>query len=347
MFRVDPLGNGYRAAEAKSLIRRLLTRVRGLSDVEQAGVSRWEMLRGSGWANPVTVVSDERIVTDNTAMNAVSPGFFESLGVAVTRGRDFDGRDARDGSRWALRSAIINEEFVRRYFGDRDPIGARIAIGEEPGVATDITVVGVVKTFHDFRLREREPQVFFALWERSVGEGTFYVRARGSSGAAARSIRAAVKELDPQLAVLSLRTLDDQIDRMLSSERMLATLAGAFASSATLLAMVGLYGVLSFAATLRTKEIGIRFALGAPRWAAGGSIVREAALLAVAGWVIAMPATWVLGRLVESQLFGVRPMDMVSITGSAAVLTLVCLGASAVVARRINSSPPLEALRIE
>ena len=116
---------------------------------------------------------------------------------------------------------------------------------------------------------------------------------------------------------------------------------------ATLLAMIGLYGVLSFSAARRTKEIGIRLALGAPRWSAVGLIVREAALLALAGLAIALPASWALGRFIESQLFGVRPMDAATIAGAAAVLAVVCLLASAVPARKAGAVNPLEALRTE
>jgi putative ABC transport system permease protein len=151
----------------------------------------------------------------------------------------------------------------------------------------------------------------------------------------------------PPLAVLSLRTLDDQLDRMLTNERMLAVLAGAFAAVATLLAMIGLYGVLSFSAASRTKEIGIRLALGAPRWSAGRLIVREAAALTLAGLAVAIPVSWALGRFIENQLFGVRPMDAMTIAGAAAVLAFVCLAASAVPALRAESVSPLDTLRSE
>jgi putative ABC transport system permease protein len=325
-------------------MRWLLTEVQALPEIQWAGVARSEMLRGGGWNNPVTVQSKQRIVTENMAMNAVSPGFFQTLGAPLTRGRDFNERDSSDDSEWALRSAIVNEEFVKRYLKDDDPIGVRLGIGSQPDTVTEMEVVGVVKTFQDYGLRKPAPAVFFPLWERSVEAGTFYVRSRGSSMATATSIRAAVGRIDPKLSVLSLRTIDDQLDRMLTNERMLSTLAGAFAVVAMFLAMIGLYGVLSFSAASRAKEIGIRLALGAPRWGAGGLIVREAAVLAVVGFAIAIPTSWALGRLIENQLFGARPLDVTTIAGAAAVLAIVCLGASAVPARKAWSVSPLEAL---
>src|SRR5699024_6801536 len=138
---------------------------------------------------------------------------------------------------------------------------------------------------------------------------------------------------------------DDQLDRLLTTERMLTTLATGFAAVATLLATIGLYSVLSFSAASRAKEIGIRLALGATRRGVGSLIVREAAALTLAGLVIALPLAWALGRLVESQLFGVRPFDAATVVGAGAVLALVCLGASAVPARRVGAVDPLDALK--
>ncbi len=348
MFRLAPSEDGYDGAESKLLFRRVLARVQSLPEVERAGLARWEMLRAGGWDNPVTIVSHRRFVTrDSIAMNAVTPAFFDTIGVAVTRGRMFTEADSTPGEKWALRSAIVNQEFVRQYFQGDDPVGARLGIGDQADNPADLTIVGVVSNFHDHDLREPRPQVYFPLWERSVDEGTFYVRWRGSADSAARSIRAVVREMNAALPVLSLRTLDDQLDRMLTLERMLATLAGGFAAVATVLSMIGLYGILSFSAGRRTKEIGIRLALGARPWSARGLILKEAALLAFAGGAIALPASWVLGRLVESQLYGVRPMDLTTIMIAGVILAFVCLAASAVPARRAGSISPMNALRDE
>jgi predicted permease len=347
MFRLDPLNNGYDAARAKPLLRRVMAAIREAPDVEQAAVSRFETLSGGGWNNPVTVRGRRQIVTEDLAMNAVSPGYFAALGVPMLRGRDFDERDAAVDAQAARRSAIVNQAFVERYLGADEPLGARLGIGDRPDTVADVEIVGVVKTFHDFALRRQEPEVFFGFWQGGAKEGTFYVRSRAASQAAMTAIRAALKRIDPALTVLSLRTLDDQLDRMLASERLLATLAGAFAAVATLLAMIGLYGVLSFSAASRSREIGIRLALGAPRRAAGGLIVREAAVLAATGIAIALPAAWALGRLVESQLFGIRPTDAVTLAGAAAVLALVCLAASLPPAQKAAAVDPLDTLRGE
>jgi len=349
MFRVAPMRVGYDLPQAKTQLRALLAELNALPDVEQAGLAVSEMLRSGSWNNPVTIESTRRFVTEEAIpMNAVTPGFFATLGAPIVVGRDFDARDTLEKAGGArLRAAVVNEEFVARYLPGTNPIGVRVGLGDRPDVVTRYEIVGVVQTFQTRELREPEGQIFFSLWERPVEEGTFYVRARSSSVVTAPSIRAAVNGIDPKLAVLSLRTIDDQLDRMLVYERMLATTAIAFAAVATLLAMIGLYGLLSFSAALREKEIGVRLALGAQRWEAGGLIVREAAVLAAAGALIALPASWGLGRLVESWLFGVRPMDTATIGGAAIILALVSLAASALPARRAGSVSLVDVLRSE
>ena len=348
MFSLSPVDDGYTVEETKPLVRRVLEELKALPDVESAGAVRMGLLGIANWNNPVTVeAGGHRIVSDVLSMEAVSPDLFRTLGAPITRGRNFDQRDSRDDSRWELRSAIVNEEFVRRYLQNLEPVGATLGIGDRPDTAAGARIVGVVKSFHNWGLRNPEPQVFFALWEIGLNDATFYVRSRGATDATARSIRTVLGRIDRALTVLELRTVDDQLDRLLFVERMMTTLSTAFAVVATLLAMIGLYGVLSFSASRRAREIGIRLALGAQRWSAAGLIVREAAVLAIVGAAIALPASWVLGRFIESQLFGVRPMDPATIAGATLVLTLVCLAASAIPARRASSVDPVETLRSE
>jgi predicted permease len=350
MFRLEPQSSGYQQTRAKPVEKQVLAAIQELPEVELAGATRWEMLTGGGWNNPLTVAGRRRFVTEDLPMNSVSPGFFATLGAPLVRGRDFKDQDALYGADGKLRSpdvAIVNQEFVRQYFQGEEPLGARLGIGDGPDAVPDTEIVGVVRDFHDNHLRETEPEVFFPLWAGRASEATYYVRTRSATEVVFPLIRAAVRRIDPALAVLSLRTLDDQQDRMLANERMLATLAGGFAVLATLLAMIGLYGVLSFSAASRTREIGIRLALGAPRRAALGLILREAAALAVGGIAIALPASWLLGRLVESQLFGVHSMDALTIAAATLVLVCVCLAASAGPAQRAAAVDPLNTLRGE
>ena len=197
-------------------------------------------------------------------------------------------------------------------------------------------------------LRVPDDQAFVPYFAGAqlTGGGVF-VRTRVSSAAAFSAIRAAVRQVDSGLPLQDMRTLDDQLDKSLVNERLLATLASAFAGLAVLLTVVGLYGVMSFVVTRRTREIGIRLALGASKGSALWLILRETATMVAAGLTIALPAVWALGRLIESQLFEVRAMDGATIAAAVALVAVVALAASAFPARRATSISPIEALRTE
>jgi predicted permease len=355
MFRIDLARAGYSQSQSWSLMRNLLAAIRALPEVESAGVAVAGLLSGGSWNQPLTVESGGRMVTDTVHCNAISPGFFQTLDVRLIAGRDFNERDARGVPGLerlgidtpGFRSAIVNEKLAKRYFGVRNPIGARVGLGNRPDTRTDIEIVGVVQSFSYRGLRETEDQAFFPFFEGSFLGGGFWVRTRTQSQSAFSSIRAAVRHVDPALPVTELRTMDDQLDRVLINERLLAMLASAFAALATLLVVVGLYGVMSFVVSRRTREIGIRLALGASSSAAVWLIVRDAAVMVAAGLAIALPTAWGLGRLIENQLYGVRAMDGATIAAAAVLIALVALAATALPVRRAISVSPMEALRYE
>jgi predicted permease len=347
-FRVDPNRDGYTEARSLAAMHDLLVTLREVPEVQSVGISGASLLNGGSWNSNLTIDAGDRIPTTQAVhCNAISEGFFESLGVRLLSGRGFDERDTSSDPDPKFRSAVVNESFAKRYFGDKSPLGARIGFGVQPDTKTDMEIVGVVQTFSYRGLREIEDQAFFPFFEGSGRGGGFYVRTRSASTAAFASIRAAVRKVDPGLPVESLRTVDDQLDRSLSNERLLALLATAFAALAVLLAVVGLYGVTSFVVTSRTREIGIRIALGATRLSALILIVRDTAVMVLAGVAIALPAVWGLGRLVQSQLFGVAAMDARTVIGCAVLIVVVALGAAALPARRAAALNPVEALRCE
>jgi len=190
-------------------------------------------------------------------------------------------------------------------------------------------------------------QAFFSFWDNQSGDGAFYLKTRGRPESAFAPIRAMVAQVDPILPVSSMTTFEDQIDRSLSRERMLATLSTAFGLIALLLSVVGLYGVMSFVVTHRTQEIGVRMALGATRPAVVWLIVRDALIVIGAGIAVALPCAWVLRRLVESQIFGVGVVDGPTILAASGLLALVALVAAMLPAWRAASVSPTEALRFE
>ncbi len=241
----------------------------------------------------------------------------------------------------------MNEAFVKRYFGGRSPLGARICQGAGPDAKPNIEVVGVVSDFSYRGLREESEQAYFSFLESEGSGGNFYVRVRGTPEAALPRLRAIVRDADPALPMTNFRTLDEQVDRSLNTEHLLATLSGSFGALALLLSLVGLYGVMSFVVTQRTREIGIRLALGAKRSSTVWLVLSDALVMILAGVGIGLPLVWTLGRLVESQLYDVKPWDPVAIASAVLVLCSAALGAAFLPAHRASAVNPTDALRVE
>ncbi len=293
----------------------------------------------------MTIQTSQRITTDREVhLNAVSPEFFATLGTRIVAGRDFDERDSLPVSEGGRRVAIVNEAFVKRYFGGYGPLGARIGQGTGPDVRPDTEVIGVVANISYRGVREEWEQAYFPIISEG---GNFYVRVQGTSEAAFQSIRTILRNADPTLPISYFRTLDEQVSRSLNTERMLATLSGSFGTLALVLSLVGLYGVMSFVVTQRTREIGIRLALGATRSATVWLVLRDALVMIAAGIAIALPCVWALGRLVESQLYDVKPTDPATIAMATLILCSATLGAALIPAHRASAVNPTEALRFE
>jgi predicted permease len=351
-FGIDPLQNGYSPAAATRLMRRIHDQIRAAPITQASAVARIQILTGGSWNNPMTIQTDQRFTTDREVhLNAVSPGFFATLGTRIVAGRDFDERDTLSTSEAGHRVAIVNEAFVKRYFGGRNPLGARIRPGAGPDVKPDIEVIGVVANISYRGVREQWEQAYFPIITAESGNvyegGNFYVRVQGSSDAAFQSIRAILRQADPALPIAYFHTLDEQVRQSLNTERMLAALSGSFGTLALLLSLVGLYGVMSFVVTQRTREIGIRLAMGATRLSTVWLVLGDALVMIAAGTAIALPCVWALGRLVESQLYDVKPTDPVTILAATLVLCSTALGAALIPAHRASAVNPTDALRFE
>jgi predicted permease len=347
-FHLNPRRNGYAAAESGRLIRRIYDGIRASPGTRASAVARFIFLTGGAWANNMTIQADRRIATDREVnMNAVTPGFFATLGIRIIAGRDFDARDARQGPEDQARTAIVNQAFVKRYLGGRSPLGVRICSGSGPDAKPDIEVIGVVADINYRDLREQSEQAYFPIFEGDSSGVNFFVRVRGTPAEAYQSARTIVRGADPNLPVIAFRTLEEQIDRSLNTERILASLSAAFGALAVLLSLVGLYGVMSYVVTQRTREIGIRVALGATGRAAIWLVLRDALVMIAGGMAIALPCVAALGRLVESQLFGVTATDPLTIGEAALLLGAAAIGAALVPAWRAGTLNPSDALRLD
>ena len=343
-FGLDPGRNGYSPSETRRLIRRVHDAIRASPSTQASAVASFQLLTGGSWNDPMTIQTDQQVTTDRDVnLNAVSPGFFATLGIRIVAGRKFDERDSRPEGEGGRRSAIVNEAFVKRYLGGRNPLGVRICEGSGPDAKPNVEVIGVVTDFSYRGLREESEQAYF---EGDDG-GNFYVKIRGTPEQAFQSIRTIIHNADPALPIANFRTLDEQINRSLNTERMLATLSGAFGTLALLLSLVGLYGVMSFVAIQRTREIGIRMALGATGSSAIWLVLRDAVAMTAAGTAIALACVVALGRLVESQLFGVKPTDPITIAAATLLLTSGTLGAALIPAYRASTVNPTDALRFD
>jgi predicted permease len=345
-FGIDPRLNGYSKSEAVRLTRRIDDEIRALAITQASAIAQVQLLMGGTWNTPMTIQTDQRVITDREVhLNAVSPGFFATLGARIVAGRNFDERDALPTDEGGLPVAIVNEAFVRRYFGGRSPLGARIGQGTGPDVKTDVEVVGVVANISYRGVREEWEQAY--LPNINAEGGSFYVRVRGTPEAALQSIRTILHDAEPTLPITYFRTVDEQVSRSLNTERMLAALSTSFGTLALLLSLVGLYGVMSFTVAQRTRDIGVRVALGATRGATVWLVLRDALMMIAAGVGIALPCLWAFGRLVEAQLYDVKPTDPGTIATATLILCAAALGSALIPARHASRVNPIEALRCE
>jgi predicted permease len=347
-FSIDPVRNGYSRENADRLIRGIHEEIRALPSIQSAAIANNPLLTGGSWNGQMTIQADQRISTDREVhLNAVSPEFFSTLGVKIAAGRDFVDRDTLPASEGGLCVAIVNDAFAKRYFNGRSPLGAHVGLGTGPDTKAAVEIVGVASNISYRGVREEWEQAFFPLVSCATSGGTFYVRTRGSRAAAIQSIRRIVHDADPTLPLGAVRTLDEQVSRSLTTERMLAALSGGFGVLALLLSLVGLYGVMSFTVTQRTREIGVRVALGATRLATMWLLLRDALVMTTLGIAIALPSVWALGRVIESQLYDVKPTDPTTIVAAAVLLCSTTLLAALIPARRASTVSPVDALRLE
>jgi predicted permease len=276
--------------------------------------------------------------------NSVNGQFFDTLAVRLIAGRVFNDRDVRNGPN----VAIVNESFAKRYFPNSSPIGHRFGNGGDPNTVTDIEIVGVVADHRYENLREQIPrEVYLCQTQREAFGKTVYVRTSAKPENAFPAIRAAVRELDATLPLVNMKTMDQQLEDSLITERLVATLSAVFGALATVLALIGLYGVMSYTVARRAREIGIRMAIGAGSGDVVWMVMREVLALAAAGVATGLPAAIILARLVRSQLYGVEPADPMSIALATLLLCTVAMAAGYMPARRAAGYDPVRVLRTE
>jgi predicted permease len=346
-FQMDPALNGYSVARLNAFYEQLLERMRAVPGVKAAGFAFVPVLSGGEWDSSTSVEGHPgKDGEDMQAyMNVVSPGYWHAMGIPLLAGRDFEDRDR--GTKVTV--AIVNRSFARHFFGDQSPVGRHIGQGTGPKTKLDIEIIGMVEDSLVEGPREGiHRQVFWSFLQNDYPAAvSFYIRSTGDPAALFGAVRQKVRELDPAMPIYDLKTLDRQLDETLNTERLIAALSAAFGIVATLLAALGLYGVLAFVVAQRRREIGLRMALGAPRGSVVWMVMREALGLLAIGLAAGLPATLLLSRYVSTQLYGVKPADVGATAAALAILALVAAAAGWLPARQASDIDPIQALRHE
>jgi predicted permease len=346
LFTMKHVHERYTPAQLRDFCRELLERVTALPGVRSAGLAGTGPFSGREDTPPVAVPESQPQAEgpDHIIVDRVSPRFFESLGVPLLAGRDFSFAD-QEG---APKTAIIDETVAHNFFSGVNPLGRRIAIGRAPN-ASEFEIIGVVKaTKHKSLREEARGAVYLSLLQGNrPWMPTLYLRINNSTPALAAAVRQVFQELDKDLPIFDVKTFERQLNESLAQDRLVATLSGLFGVLAALLAAIGLYGVMAYAIARRTREIGIRMALGAQPVSIRWLVWRETLRLVGMGLIIGLSATLAVTRLISSLLFGLTPTDPLTIVLASLLMLAVAALAGYLPARRAARVDPLTALRYE
>ena len=343
-FQVSPALNGYDGPRTVHFYDQLLERLRAIPGVRSAGLASVALLHGDEWDSSTQVEGHRAADGEDMQafMNSVSPGYFETMGISLLGGRDFDRRDMKDDSK----VAIVNESFARHFFKTpAGAIGRHLGRGR-PNSKLETEIIGVVAdSLYEGPREGVRRQVFVPNWGNSGV--AFYLRADAGAAAVYSAVKTQIRGLDAAMPVYELKTLETQLDETLLTERLIALLSAGFGLLATLLATIGLYGVMAFVVARRTKELGLRMALGAQRAAVLWLVMREVVILLGIGLAIGVPAAIGLGRFVAAQLYGIKANDPWIAGISVLALMMAALTAGLIPARRASRIDPMLSLRYE
>jgi predicted permease len=356
-FNIDPSLNSYDAPKCKAFYQRLTESLSSIPGVQSVGLASMRILEDNEWDSSVTVEGYSAKNGENIAayMNSIGPAYFQTLGVPILAGRDFTVKDTEeikhgpDADDWSPTKVIINEKFARKYFGTTNAIGRHVGFGSDPGTKTDMEVIGVIKNIKYTNLRDEIPiQMFIPyLASRYVSGMTVYLKSTVDPNQVASAVRAQTRQIDPNVPIYAMRTIEQQISNSLLIERLIASLSSVFGVIATLLATIGLYGVMAYTVARRTREIGIRMALGAFRRNVIWMVMREVIVLVTIGIVVGFGAAMGLTRYVKSQLFGLTTMDPITLVAATLGLGVVACLAGFIPADRASRVDAIQALRYE
>ena len=343
-FQLSPALSGYDDARGQLFYQQLLDRLRSAPGVKSAAQASVAILAGDEWDSSMAVEGyQSKDGEDMQAfMNALSPAYFETMKIPLVDGRDFRVSDAKREST----VAIVNRRFADHFFPGKSAVGKRIGFGGGPNAKLTIEIIGVVaNSLYEGPREGVRRQVFIPNWGKN--SAAIYVRTQVPSASAYTVVRNEVKQLDPAMPVYEMKTVEGQLDETLLTDRLIAMLSAGFGLIATLLASVGLYGVMAFVVAQRRKELGIRLALGAQPGFVIWLVMREVLLLLAVGLAVGVPAAMGLGRYVAAQLYGIQAQDPLIAGSTMLLLTIVSAAAGLIPAQRASRTDPMLALRQE
>jgi predicted permease len=343
-FAIAPVLNGYEPARTKILFQEVIDQLGAIPGVTGVFTARVAILAGNNWGNGVKVQGypGGPDVDMGSRFNMISPDYFKVMGVPVLSGREFTRADALGRPK----VAIVNETFAKKFNLGRDAVGKHMSQGSD---TLDTEIVGLVKDSKYSNVKTPIPPVFYTPYaqDSTIGSNRFYVRSGVDPTVVIRAIPGIIKKLDPNLPVYDMRTLEQQVKDNVFLDRMISTLSAAFAALATLLAAIGLYGVLAYSVAQRTREIGVRMALGADGGSVQLMVLKQVAIMTLIGGIVGLGGALALGAAAKSLLFELKGYDPVVMAGSIAALTAVAFGAGYLPALRASRIDPMQALRHE
>ena len=339
------------ANQIRSYYRQMLEKIEAVPGVKNVAALTGVPARGPGFGMAISVVGQPAVNPSErpgAGFQMITPGYIDALGIRVIKGRKIDEHDTETSTRVAM----VNEYFANRFLAGVDPLTQRIAVDElVPGGAVgQLTEWQIVGVFHNVRgagSRQEYPEIYVPFWQSPWPMASMVVRTEGDPKRAIKSVAAAVNSVDPDLPLAGLRTIDEIVDESLAIDRFSMVLFTSFGVLGLLLAAVGIYGVMAFGVAQRTQEFGVRMALGAQRSRVVSLVLKEGTILAVVGALLGLGGAYLVGRAMQSTLYGVGAMDVRAFGAMAVLLLVVALLACLIPALRASRVEPLVALRYD
>jgi predicted permease len=347
LFSIAPELNSYTTERTRQLFERIEDEVAAVPGVTSVVAAIVPVIAGDNWGNSLVVEGFEAGPDTNTnaSFNGVGPGYFRTMGIPLLAGREFTRADAFN----APKVAIVNQAFAKKFNLGDNPVGKHFGVGGGPDAKPDIEIVGVVQDAKYSEVKQAVPPQYFLPYrqEERLGYAYFYIRTATPPEQMLSTIPAVIRKIDGSLPLGDLKTMEKQVRESVAEDRVISTLSLAFAVLATVLAAIGLYGVLAYTVAQRTREFGLRMALGADGASVRGLVMGQVLRMAIIGGVIGMAVAIGVGRLAKSLLFEMTGYDPMVLTVATVALALVALGAGLLPAMRASKIDPMTALRYE